>query len=157
MIWLLPRKRVARTADFAVRVFSVPVVILCPRITVVNEEPETANPAVWATGGGPCHLLKPVAGLVSHPGRLAMAELQRIRGHEGRRTKETLRFDPRLRENALRSARTNLIAPSRGRKDADHKSGSPRSPLLNTSRGSKSRVESGWCRPSTLDSRLLTC
>jgi hypothetical protein len=31
----------------------------------------------------------------------------------------------RPRENALRSARTNLIAPSRGRKDADHKSAAP--------------------------------
>jgi hypothetical protein len=34
-----------------------------------------------------------------------------------------LRFDCGPRENALRSARTNLIAPSRGRKDADHRSG----------------------------------
>ena len=35
------------------------------------------------------------------------------------------RFDRRPRENALRRARTNLIAPSGGRKDADHKSGPP--------------------------------
>ena len=31
------------------------------------------------------------------------------------------------RENALRSARADLIAPSRGRKDADYKNGGPRS------------------------------
>jgi len=41
-----------------------------------------------------------------------------------------LRFDRRRGENALRSARTNLIAPPRGRKDADHKSGGPRYPLI---------------------------
>ena len=52
-----------------------------------------------------------------------MVKLQRIRRHERQRTKGTLRFDRRPRENALRSARTNLIAPSGGRKDADHKSG----------------------------------
>ncbi|MGO8787699.1 MAG: REP-associated tyrosine transposase [Terriglobia bacterium] len=60
------------------------------------------------------------------PGRLAMVKLQRIRRHERRRTKRTLRFDRRPRQNALRSARTNWIAPSRGRRDADHKSGGPR-------------------------------
>jgi ribosome-binding protein aMBF1 (putative translation factor) len=32
----------------------------------------------------------------------------------------------RPRQHALRSARTKLIAPSRGRRDADHKSGAPR-------------------------------
>ena len=63
------------------------------------------------------------------PRRLARVKLQRIRWHERRRTKRTLRFDRRPGENALRSARTNLIAPSRGRKDADHKSGGPRYPL----------------------------
>ena len=52
-------------------------------------------------------------------------KLQRIRRPERRGTKGTLRFDRRPRENPLRSARTNLIAPSRGRKDADHKSGGP--------------------------------
>ena len=71
--------------------------------------------------------LNPVQGRFGQPpGRLAMVKLQRIRRHERRRTKRTLRFDRRPRENALRSARTNLIAPSRGRKDADHKSGGPR-------------------------------
>ena len=43
------------------------------------------------------------------------------------------RFDRRPRENALRRARTNLIARSGGRKDADHKSGGPRYPLLTMS------------------------
>ncbi len=37
----------------------------------------------------------------------------------------------RPRENALRLARTNLIAPSGGRKDADHKSAGPRYLLRN--------------------------
>jgi hypothetical protein len=66
------------------------------------------------------------AGWVSPP-RLAVVKLQRIRRLERRGTKRTLRFDRRPRENALRSARTDLIAPSRGRKDADYKNGGPRS------------------------------
>jgi hypothetical protein len=61
-----------------------------------------------------------------------MVKLQRIRRRERRRTKEALGFDRRPAQNALRFARTNLIAPSRGRKDADHKSGGPRYPLLGT-------------------------
>jgi hypothetical protein len=64
------------------------------------------------------------------PGRLAVVKLQRIRRHEGQRTKGTLRFDRRPRKNALRPARADLIAPSGGRKDADHKSGGPRYPLF---------------------------
>jgi hypothetical protein len=62
-------------------------------------------------------------------------KLQRIRRHERRRIRQPtdgLIACPALRdrpgENALRSARTNLIAPSWGRKDADHKSGGPRYP-----------------------------
>jgi hypothetical protein len=39
-----------------------------------------------------------------------------------------------LIEHALRSACTNLIAPSRGRKDADHKSGGPRYRLCSDGR-----------------------
>jgi hypothetical protein len=35
----------------------MPAVIPSHRITLVNEEPQTANPAVWATGGAPCYLL----------------------------------------------------------------------------------------------------
>ena len=58
-----------------------------------------------------------------------MVKQQRIRRHERQRTKRTLRFDRRPRGNALRRARTNLIAPSGGRKDADHKTGGPRYPL----------------------------
>jgi hypothetical protein len=60
------------------------------------------------------------------PGKLAAVELQQIRWQERRRTKRTLRFEGRLLENALRSARMNLITPSRAGKDADHKSSSPR-------------------------------
>jgi hypothetical protein len=44
-----------------------------------------------------------------------------------------LRFDRRPREDALRSARTNLMAPSRGQKDADNKSGGPRLLTVRTS------------------------
>jgi len=43
------------------------------------------------------------------------------------------RFDRRPGENALRSARTNLMAPSQGRKDAEHKSGGPHSPASTSS------------------------
>jgi hypothetical protein len=39
---------------------------------------------------------------------------------------QMLRVDRRPRENALRPARTNLLAPSQGPKDADHKSAGPR-------------------------------
>jgi hypothetical protein len=39
------------------------------------------------------------------------------------------RFDRRPRGNALRRSRTNLIAPSGVRKDADHRTGGPRSYL----------------------------
>ena len=52
--------------------------------------------------------------------------LVRLLRHERRRTKRTLRFDRQPGENALRSARTNSIAPSRRQKDADHKGGGPR-------------------------------
>ena len=83
-------KQVARTADFAVRVSSMPGVISCHRITVVNEEPQTANPAVCATGGGPCHLPNPVGRFGQPPRRLAVVELQRIHRHERPRTKRTL-------------------------------------------------------------------
>jgi len=62
------------------------------------------------------------------PGRLAVVRLQRMRRPERRERKRTLRFDRGPGENALRSARTNLIALSPGRKDADHKGGGPRYP-----------------------------
>jgi hypothetical protein len=67
-----------------------------------------------------------------------MVKLQRIRRHERQRIRQptdgliacpALRDRPR--EDALRSARTNLIAPSRGRKDADHRSAGPRYLLRN--------------------------
>jgi hypothetical protein len=65
-----------------------------------------------------------------------MVKLQRTRGHERRGIRQPTdrsvacpAVRDRARENALRAARTNLIAPSRDRKDADHKSGGPRYPL----------------------------
>ncbi len=65
---MVQKKLVARTAVPAVRVSTMPGVVPRHQITLVNEEPQTANPAVCATGGGPCHLLNPVrAGLVSRP------------------------------------------------------------------------------------------
>jgi len=64
-------------------------------------------------------------GLGLSPPPLALIS-KRIHRRERRRTKQTLRFDPRPRENALRSARTNLTGLSPGRKDADHKPGGPR-------------------------------
>jgi len=59
-------------------------------------------------------------------------QIQRIRRHERRRirpptdgliARPALRDRPR--ENALRSARTNSVAPSQGRKDAERKGGPP--------------------------------
>jgi hypothetical protein len=61
-----------------------------------------------------------------------MVKVERMRWHERQRIRQpadgliacpALRDRPR--ENALRSARTSLIAPSRGRKDADHRSAGP--------------------------------
>ncbi len=74
--------------------------------------------------------LNPVrAGLVSRPEDWRWSSYNEYAGMSADEQNETLRFDRRPRQNALRSARTNLIAPSRGRKDADHKSGGPRYPL----------------------------
>jgi hypothetical protein len=76
---------VARTADFAVRVFCVAMIATVPYSIAVSK------------------LRRPFL--------------------SDRYFFIALRFDCGPRENALRSARTNLIAPSRGRKDADHRSG----------------------------------
>jgi len=56
---------------------------------------------------GRIHSPKPGEGRFGQPPRrLAVVKLQRVRRHERRRTKRTMRFDCRPRENALRSART---------------------------------------------------
>ena len=73
---------------------------------------------------------QPGEGRLGQPPRRWAVKLQRIRRPERRRTKRTLRFGRRPRENAHRPPRTNLIAASRGRKDADHKSGGPRYPVF---------------------------
>ena len=80
-------KQVARTADFAVRVFSVAIIATVPYSIALSK------------------LRRPLL------------------------TDRYFFIVVRL----FRSARTNLIAPSRGRKDADHKSGGPRYPLPNVS------------------------
>jgi hypothetical protein len=62
------QKQVARTAGSTVRVSSMLGVIPRRRISLVNEQPQTANPTVCATGGAPCYVPNPVrAGLVSRP------------------------------------------------------------------------------------------
>ena len=146
-------KQVARTADFAVRVFSVAIIAAVPYSSAVSNlrrpfladryfsivvrlfrrRELVARTADFAVRVSSSHQRKAADrkyGGLRYP-RLARAfnRLQQIRRQERRRAKRTLRFDRRPRENALRSARTNLIAPSRGRKDADHKSGGPRYPL----------------------------
>jgi hypothetical protein len=153
-------EQLARTADFAVRVFSVAIVATVPYSIAVSKlrrpflsdryffivvrllrrrekltEPDFALLARAFNRARALHPFclspQPGAGRFGQaPGRLAMVKLQRTRRHERRRTKRTLWFDRRPRANALRSARTNLSAPSRGREDADHKSGAPRYPLV---------------------------
>jgi hypothetical protein len=67
--------------------------------------------------------LNPVrAGLVSRPedwSRGAGSSYHEYAGMSADQQKRKLWFDRRPRPNALRSARTNLIPPSRGLKDAD--------------------------------------
>ena len=61
----------------------------------------------------------------------------------------------RPRQNAFRSARTNLIAPWWGRKDADRKIGGPRCLLGNGHRGRRPRT-AGWRRRSPTMSGVAT-
>jgi len=63
------------------------------------------------------HLDRVRAGLVSRPEDGRWSSYNEYAGMSADEQDRTLRFDRRPRENALRSARTNLIAPSRGRKD----------------------------------------
>jgi hypothetical protein len=99
-------ERVARTADFAVRVFSVAIAAAVPYSIAVSK----LRPVPSGTG-----LRRP---FLSDRYLFIVVRLLR------RREKFT---EP---DFALRSARTNLIAPSRGRKDADRESGGPRYQLL---------------------------
>ena len=89
--------------------------------------------------------LNPVRGGGQPPGRLVPPcgiKLQRIRRHERRRIRQPtdglivdrvrMPFDP-----------PNLIAPSRGRKDADHKSGGPESAGINRQEAENERFSRG--------------
>ena len=133
-------KQVARTADFAVRVFSVATIVNAPYsiavsklrrpfladryfsivVRLLRRRELVARTADFAARVSSSHQRKAADrkyGGLRYP-RLARAfnRLQQIRRQERRRAKRTLRFDRRPRENALRSARTNLIAPSRAEK-----------------------------------------
>jgi hypothetical protein len=158
---LTARRQVARTTDFAVRVFFVADIATVPYAIAVSElrrpflsdryffivarllrRREKFTAADFAllaraftrarglhllfAGRGPSPRPRARHWLAGVSGNDCIGHLQRICRHERPRAKRTRCFERRSLENDLRSARTNLITPSRTETDADHKSGGPR-------------------------------